>query len=56
MDPDNQVNQAKMDSTERQELLASPVVQDLLGHKANQVHQASMAALAAPVNLALLVD
>lgn len=45
-----------MDSTELQELLVSLVGQDLLGHKANQEHQASMAALEAPANLAQLVD
>lgn len=56
MDPDSQVNQVKMDSTELQELLVSLVGQDLLGHKANQEHQASMAALEAPANLAQLVD
>jgi hypothetical protein len=56
VDPDSQVNQVKMDSTELQELLVNPVGQDLLGHKANQEHQASMAALEAPANLAQLVD
>jgi hypothetical protein len=32
VDPDSQVNQVKMDSTELQELLVNPVGQELLGH------------------------
>jgi hypothetical protein len=56
VDPDSQVKQARMELTERQELLAYPVDQDLSDFKANQELQASMAALAAQVKLAQLAD